>query len=193
MLKKIIFPVLFAFSCTSAAEDIRLSETEMLHFDKGQSFQFSIAEDPDDGFEPSLKFSHFGNDGFVDFTFKVYSRKVLVQGSLDSVGVKNAVTKMCEKHIDGSVEKISTIQPVVGMEAGYYCTFTDASITDEMPLMPGMFKKMTLASFEAEDYVFWTNAFSNTTEDPLFGEFQSILRSFKISKQLAEPLTTQSR
>lgn len=193
MFQRIILLVLYTFSCAASAEDIRLSETEMLHFDKGHSFQFSIAKDPDDGFEPSLKFSHFGDNGFLDFTFKVYSRKVLEQGSTNSVDVKKAVTQMCEKHAGGSVEKISTVLPIVGIETGYYCTFTDASIPDDMHLMPGMFKKMILASLVTEDYVFFTNGFSNTIEGPLFSEFQSILKSFKVTKQPAKPQATQSR
>jgi hypothetical protein len=193
MLKKIMLLVLYAVSSNSSAEDIRLSETEMLHFDKGDFFQFSIARDPDDGFEPSLNFSHFGDDGFLDFTFKIYSRKVSEQGSVKPADVKNAVAQTCEQHVEGSVEKTSTILPIIGIETGYYCSFTDASIPDDIPPMPGMFKKMILASFETEDYVFMTNGFSNTIEDPLFSEFLSILRSFKITTQPAKPLTTQSR
>lgn len=182
LFKKIIFLALYAFSCNSSAEDIRLSETEMLHFEKGDFFQFSIAKDPDDGFKPSLKFSYFGDEGFLDFTFKVFSQKVLEQGSVDAVVVKSAVTQMCEKHAVGSVERIPTILPIAGIETGYYCTFTDASIPDNMPPMPGVFKKMILASFVTEDYVFFTTGFSNTTDDPMFNEFHSILRSFKITK-----------
>lgn len=162
------------------SDEIKISDTETLSYEMPEGFSFKVSKDPDDGFRPALKFSHFGEDGFKDFGFKIFVDKGDENQLNDDKSKIEFVTVDCKEYQGGSVEQKTTVKKHSGSTDAFYCSFTDASLVNAKELMPGQFKNVSVGFAKDKAFAFTAVAFSNEISGSKFSAFLNTLSSLKV-------------
>lgn len=179
---------LMVVSAICSGDELSISDNEILSYKLPEGFRFKIAQDPDDQFRPSLKYSHYGKNGFKDFGFKIFLYKIK-QDEVNDLKTDQQKSDFlavdCKGYEKGSVEKKTTIKKYVGHAGVFYCSYTDASLAGMADIPLGQFKNVTVALAIRNNFEFLAVAYSNSVKDELFGDFMQTMDSLKVVNKQA--------
>lgn len=184
MKTKSLIVVLALLSGTNSfAGEVSISESESLSYDLPKDFRFELSRDPDDGYRPALKFSHFGQGGFKDFGFKVYlfkPGKIEIDKMSSDKKKEEFLSVDCKSFEERSLEGKTKINKFVGKSEVFYCSFTDAEMAKVKDPLPGQFRNVTIALVFNGDFEFLARAYSNSIQGEQFKAFLDCMATLKV-------------
>lgn len=180
-MRLIIIAVLI-ISLPCSADEINISENEVLSYFVPEEFDFQISQNPDSGIRPALDFAHFNDQGVKDFGYKIFLNRVDPAVLNTDKEKEDYLNLNCLEHKASSVEQEVIIKKHPGDNDVFICSFTDKNIAADAEVPLGEFRNISIAFVKEGNYAYTTVVYSNETSGALFDKFLSTLYSLKVSE-----------
>ncbi|MFO0705453.1 MAG: hypothetical protein U0412_01260 [Nitrospira sp.] len=166
------------------AEEVEFSKGRFVTYDKPEGFKAVVAHDPDDQFQPTLKFSHFSPSGIKDFGFKIDIHPADPGMLRQDEFAAELMSDLCGRLDAGSVEGTVPIRKRQGDNDVWYCYATDAKLQKASVLPPGSYRIISVAFSRYEGYGFTAIAYSQSVSDSLYRDFLNTMANLSVRESI---------